>query len=276
MIGNEFVAATFQLGDLFAQRRHPHGQMAGLGGTCLQHSRVIGRRGRGADGVDTLLDEFFAAMVLAEERAQGAIVTALQVLQIGPAMQQVRYERRIEVGEPLQQLREILFQTVLQAQREGGLVVDELTAIFDQHQQQARVGVIGLEAVETVAVAREQVEYPVGVAGVVFGAGGHEGLPVRGRHGWRHGEQYQVRVRKKQVHDRTSFLLERDGDRLAAETAIQLGGPDGDRFRGVVDDPVFGPAGSGLKSPSVFLTAPIQGDERGPNGLRRSLLLCQT
>ena len=82
MVGNEFVAPTFQLGDLFAQRRHPSGKIAGLGGTCLQHGWIRGRRDRGADGVDTLPEEFVAAMVLAEEGAQSAVVTALQVLEI--------------------------------------------------------------------------------------------------------------------------------------------------------------------------------------------------
>ena len=80
-----------------------------------------------------------AVMVLAKERAQGAIVAALQVLQIGPALEQVGYQRSIHV-EPLHQLRKILLQAILQAQRQAGLVVHQLATVFDQHQQQASVG----------------------------------------------------------------------------------------------------------------------------------------
>ena len=107
MIGYELVAAAFQLLDLIAQCGDERGEMAGLG-------RIGGRNG-GADGVDAFAGEVFMAMVLAKERAQGAIVAALQVLQIGPALEHVGYQRSIHV-EPLHQLRKILLQAILQAQ----------------------------------------------------------------------------------------------------------------------------------------------------------------
>ena len=69
-------------------------------------------------------------MVLVKERAQGAIVAALQVLQIGPALEHVGYQRSIHV-EPLHQLRIILLQAILQAQCQPGLVVHELATVFD-------------------------------------------------------------------------------------------------------------------------------------------------
>ena len=75
----------------------------------------MGRRNRGADGVYPLDDTVLAVMVLAKERAQGAIVAALQVLQIGPVFEHVGYQRSIHV-EPLHQLRKILLQAILQAQ----------------------------------------------------------------------------------------------------------------------------------------------------------------
>ena len=73
-------------------------------------------------------------MMLAQERAKGAIVTALQVLQIGPPFEQVGQQRRTHV-EPLDQLGKILLQAILQAQRQAGLIVHQLAAVFDQQQQ---------------------------------------------------------------------------------------------------------------------------------------------
>ena len=119
MIGYELVAAAFQLLDLIAQRGDERGQMAGLGRTGLQHGWIVGRRNGGADRLDALAGDVFMAMVLVKERAQGAIVAALQVLQIGPALEHVGYQRSIHV-EPLHQLRIILLQAILQAQWPAG------------------------------------------------------------------------------------------------------------------------------------------------------------
>ena len=130
-------------------------------------------------------------------------------------------------------------------------------------------GVIGLEAAETVAMAQQQVQNPACVARIVFGARGYKGLAVGGRHGRGHGEQHQVRVRQKQVHNRSSLLFQGDGDGLAAETPMQIGGPDRDRLGRIVDEAFLLFAAAGwLENPSMFLAGPIQGDERGPNGLR--------
>ena len=73
-------------------------------------------------------------MVLLKERAQGAIVAALQVLQIGPPPKEIIDQRRIHV-KPLWQLRKILLEAVLQTQQQAGFIVDELAAVFDHHQQ---------------------------------------------------------------------------------------------------------------------------------------------
>ena len=207
-------------------------------------------------------------MVLAKELAEGAVVAALQVLQVGPLLKQVGDQRSIHVEPPHQQ-RKVLLQAILQAQRQAGLVVHKLAAIFDQHQQQAGVGVIGREAAETVPMAQQQVQNPAGVGGIVFGARGYEGLAVGGRHRRGHGEQHQVRVRQKQVHNRSSLLFQGDGHGSAAKALVQTGGPDRDCLGRVVDVAFISfPTVGGLENPSMFLAAPIQGEERGPGGLR--------
>jgi hypothetical protein len=72
------------------------------------------------------------AVVLAKEGAESTVVAALQVLQIGPTLEQVGDQRRIHV-EPRHELRKILLEAILQAQLQAGLVIDELAAVFDQH-----------------------------------------------------------------------------------------------------------------------------------------------
>ena|ERR1017187_8275156 len=118
-------------------------------------------------------------------------------------------------------------------------------------------------------MSQQQVQNPAGVARIVFGARGYERLAVRGGHRCGHGEQDQVRVGEKQVHNRSSLLFQGDGDGLAVEAAVQIGGPDRDRLWSVVDPALIAFAAiGGLENPSMFLAAPIQGDESGPNGLR--------
>ena len=106
---------------------------------------------------------------------------------------------------------------------------------------------------------------PTGITGIVFGARGHEGLAAGGRHGRGHGEQDQVRVRQKQVHDRSSLLFQGHGDGLAGEAAMQVGDPDRDGFGRIVNDALFSlAAAGGLENPSMFLASPVEADEPSP------------
>jgi len=257
MVGDELVAAALQTRDLTAQSGDGLGEVAGLHRTSLQHGRVVGRWDGGADGLDALAGKLLAAMVFAKEPAEGAVVAALQMLQVRPLLEQVGDQRCIHV-EPLRQLRKVLLQAILQAQRQAGLVVHELAAIFDQHQQQAGVGVIGREAAEAVPMPQQQIQNPAGIGGIVFGARGYEGLAVGGRHRRGHGEQHQVRVRQKQVHNRSSLLFQGDGHGPTAKALVQTGGPDRDGLWRVVDEALISfPTVGGLENPSMFLAAPI-------------------
>jgi hypothetical protein len=77
-----------------------------------------------------------------------------------------------------------------------------------------------------------------------------------------------VRVGQKQVHDRSSLLFQGDGDGLAGEAAMEVGGPDRDGFGCVVHDALLWlAAAGGLENPSMFLATPVEADERGPGWL---------
>jgi hypothetical protein len=63
-------------------------------------------------------------------------------------------------------------------------------------------------------------------------------------------------------------LFQGDGDGLAAEAAIEVGGPHRDGFGRVVNDSLFSlAAAGGRESPSMFLAAPVEADEAGPGWL---------
>ena len=77
-------------------------KLPGFESAGLPYGRIVGSGDCQMDGIDALLEEFFAvAMMLAKEVAERAVVATLQVLQIGPTLEQVGYHGAGHVVEPL-------------------------------------------------------------------------------------------------------------------------------------------------------------------------------
>ncbi len=226
MLGDQLIAAPFQTGDLHAQGGDGLGETAGLGGTGFQ-------RDGGANGLDALGRKILAGVVLAKEGAQRAIVAALQALQIGPVFEQAGDQRCVYV-EPLRQLRKILLEAILQAQRQAGLVVDEAAAVLDEHQQQA---------------GNWRHRVPGGGGGPDAAAADPESRRRRRgrfwrrrarrscgrRRTWRRAPGTAPGARKAEAGSRRILaLFDSHGDGPAAEAAVQAGGPERDRLGRIV------------------------------------------
>ena len=93
--------------------------------------------------------------MLAEELAQCSRVRVLQLLQRGPALQQVTAHDRIDI-DPVQHLREIHLQGRLEAVVPAGLLIHHLPPLLHQHTQQTSFRRIGGEPAQSIAMMHHQ------------------------------------------------------------------------------------------------------------------------
>src|SRR5450759_113210 len=89
-----------------------------------------------------------AAVVLVKESAQGFRRGLLQVRQLGPALEQVSYQRCGHIVEPLQHLREDLFEPMDEDLYLAGMLIDQFPTLLDEELQAARLHRIRLQTAE--------------------------------------------------------------------------------------------------------------------------------
>ena len=196
---------------------------------------------------------------------QGAGVSALELWQDGPAVQQSGHQRAIQTVKPETELREILLQAVGETLNLLDLLLDELATLFDQELEEAGCGGVGLPGTETLPVVEQDLQQQAGVAGIVFGAGWEEGLAVGGGHGRGDRVNHEVGVFGKQVDDRAAFLFNGDGDGTSGEALAQGHSPKLSGFRGIVESAGFRrPTIAGCQRPEMFSGSPVDGRKSSP------------
>ena len=150
----------------------------------------IGSSGHGlADLFQSLLDPLFtAAVVLVKEFAQRLGRGLLQFRQFGPAFEQVSYQGGGHIVEPLQHLREDLFEPIDEDLELAGMLIDQFTALLDEELQAARLHRVWLQTVEALWVLDQIVQDEIGIAGIALGPGRADAHTVMGQFGGVQGE----------------------------------------------------------------------------------------
>ena len=140
----------------------------------------IGGQGCGTlDGLDALVNDVGVAHLMGvEEAREGRAARELNGFEGRPLGEEVAEDGGVFVVEPLEDMREVVFQGTGEAIRETYFVADQTTAMFDEWFEGTYGGALGVEGVEVVAMREQELKLEFGVSRVVLGMAGCEGLPV--------------------------------------------------------------------------------------------------
>jgi len=136
-----------------------------------------GQRGGALDGLEALVDNVGVAhMIGAEEALEGGAARQLGGFEGRPWGEEIAEEGGVVVVEPLEDVREVVFQGTGQAIGEAHVVTDQTAAMFDKWFEGTHRGALGLEGLEFVAMLAQELKLEFRVSGIVLGVAGRERL----------------------------------------------------------------------------------------------------
>jgi hypothetical protein len=172
-------------------------------GGRLDDGDVAGKRALGADGLDAGVDHGGPADIVGvEEGDEGVATCTLRGAERGPALEEGSEDSGLLVAKPLQNLGEVLLGQVGDAVGEADAILNEIAAALDQATQHAHGRPLLVKRCELVAMAGEDVDSDLGVAGVVLRSAGREGAAVARQGRGVDGEEHEEVVLEQGRDDR--------------------------------------------------------------------------
>lgn len=166
------------------------------------------------------------------------------------------------LADEFEGLREIGFEEGGQGVGQLGAQIHGRTAGLNEAVEFAGLDVIGMPGQELVAMDLEEIEQELGIWEIVLGAGGIEGLAIKGAGFGIDGIEGDEFDMEQGMDERPVFGFEGDGDGPAAEALAQVGNPVLKGFGGVREVEFFdGGATLDLESAGMSLITPVQADE---------------
>jgi len=201
----------------------------------------IGGQGDGSlDGVEALCNNICRAhMVLANEGLQGRAAGQLGSLQGWPAAENITKHDRVFVLQPLERLRERVFQGAREPMGDPPCVSNHAPAVCNELCQGTHDGALWSEGLQRVAVSAEQCELQCGIGGVILCAAGGKRFAVPCEGQGVDGKEHEAVV-CAQGKDAGAFVeFEADGDRLSLASLLQGTHPGLNGFWCVVETAVL-------------------------------------
>jgi hypothetical protein len=134
----------------------------------------------------------------------------------------------------LQGLREIHLEQGLEAVGQGGALINDGAAVFDQLLEQARLAVLGLPGSQLIGVAIQEEGLEIGVGAVVLGFAGNEGLAEFFEQDGVDGIEGDPGIGFQEGDEGAGRLLQADGEVCGGLFLVQVQKPAMEFFRGTV------------------------------------------
>jgi hypothetical protein len=226
-VGNGLVESLDRL-QSHAELGHKGLDQEGIGG---DDAFIGGQRRSALDGVEALGDDISVAHVMvAAEAFQARASRQLYGLEGRPLGEEVAEDGGIFGVEPLQHMREVVFQGTGKAIREAHVVLDQAAAMFHELFEGAHGRTLGLKGLELIAMREQEFKEEFGVRGVVLGLAGGEGLAIPRQHEGSDGKETKEIVPAQRRDNGALMEFKTDGNRLPGEPRAQGAHP---RINGV-------------------------------------------
>jgi len=209
-------------------------------------------------------DSGVANVVVVEEGTDGVGASALSGLERRPPGQEIDEDVGLLVAKPLQDLWKVGLERAGKTVGDADPILDEIAAGLDEAAQNTKVGKLGAQRLELVAVAKEEVEGDVSIGGIVLGTAGREGAAVVGESAGVDGEDDEEVMLEKGRDNWPLGQLDADGDGCALKASAERLGPGTDGCGAMLEDGELMRA-SVRKSEAdvVFGVGPVDANEGG-------------
>jgi hypothetical protein len=231
---------------------------------------IGGERDGTRDGLEAGINDVNRAHVVSpKEPVQGRAARQLRGFEGGPGAEEVTNDRRLFVGQPLQDLGKVVFAGTGQAIWTTDVVTDQAPAVFDEWGEGTHGGALGLQGLQLITGCEEEFDLKCRSGGVVFGSARGQRVAVPG-----HGERIAGKAPEAIIwapcrHHGPFLEFQAHRDRASLEARAQGLDPRVDGFRAVVEaqERTLCSA-SGLSADIVFGIGPIEPDNGGKFFLR--------
>src|SRR5574341_1483423 len=202
------------------------------------------------------------------EGPQGRCSDPLQRPQRGPLEKKIRGQAAAQIlSGQLERLWKSAFERSGELVEQLGAQIDKLTTRFDQSGQFARRRIVGQPDRQAVAMMQKQLQQQGRIGPVILGATGSECFPKAGQALRINGIKHQVGVATERKEQRSTRLLQSNGDGLGAKALLELCDPGSDGFRSVLHRGVFEMAAVGLSQTDImFMIGPVDANQCGEGG----------
>ena len=145
---------------------------------------LVRRQGPGPfDGLKPLVDALLTPQVmLTKELLQCATPGELGRFERRPLSQKVAKQPRFLIGEPLENLRKIIRQSIGQSICDSNAVRHHATTMCNQLASGAHLSTLGRQRLELIPVAKSQCKLKLGIGGIVLGPTRGKGLAIFRQH----------------------------------------------------------------------------------------------
>jgi hypothetical protein len=194
-----------------------------------------------------------------EEAFQSGAACELHGFEGRPAAEEVAKEPGSFLLQPLQDVREGVFEGTGHTVGETHVVADQAPAVRDELRQGAHGGAVGAEGGELVPVCEEQCELECGIGGGIFGPARGQRFAVL-RHGeWSDGTEHEAIIGAQRGHDGPFRELQAHRDGWAVASRAEGLAPGVHRFRTMVKAQQLPWCGaSGLEADIVCRISPVE------------------
>jgi len=201
-------------------------------------------------------------MMGVEEALEGRAARELNGFEGRPWGAEVAEDGGDFVVEPLEDMREVVFQGTGEAIRETYFVADQTTAMFDEWFEGTYGGALGVKGCECVAMRAQELKLECGVRRVVLGMAGRAGFPVPREGEGVDGKEDEEVILTHRRDDGTLVELETDGNGLPLEPRAPGAHPRLDGVWLVFEDAERTFLGAScLQADFVFGISPVNADE---------------
>jgi hypothetical protein len=257
-VGNGLVASRERVQG-HAEWGHKGLDQEGIGG---DDAFIDGQRRRALDGVAAWGDDLRVAHVrVAEEAFQGGASRQLYGLEGRPLREEVAEDGGSFVVEPLQHMRNGVFQGTEKTIRDAHVVSDQAAAMFPELFEGTQNRTLGLKGLERIAMREQACKEEFGGSGVVLGLAGGAGLALPCQHEGIDGKEHQQVILAQRIDDGALLEFKTEGTRLPVEPRAQGAHPRIDGVWLVCEDAALALRGARrVQTAIVFGISPVAAD----------------